>query len=108
MAFAGDPQYACGDNYNCNDWHKFFPRAGLAWDPTGSGKMTIRAAYGMFGDRIHLFFPNQMGFGPPFGGNVGLSNVNMSNPWANYPGGNAIPYLANCNPIGHASHTGSK
>jgi hypothetical protein len=105
MAFAGDPQYACGNNYNCNDWHKFFPRAGIVWDPTGSGKMTIRAAYGMFGDRIHLFFPNQMGFGPPFGSNVGLSNVNMSNPWANYPGGNAIPYRANCDPIGHASHT---
>jgi hypothetical protein len=62
-------------------------------------------SYGMFGDRLHLFFPNQMGFGPPFGSNVGLSNVNLTNPSENYPGGNAIPTLAACNPVGHASHT---
>ena len=105
LAFAGDPQYACANGYNCSDYKKFFPRVGLVFDPMGDGKMTIRASYGMFGDRLHQFFPNQMGFGPPFGSNVGLSNVNLTNPWANYPGGNAIPYLANCNPIGHASHT---
>jgi hypothetical protein len=64
--------------------------------------MTIRASYGMFGDRLHQFFPNQMGFGPPFGNNISISNVNIANPWANYPGGNAIPYLVNCSPVGHA------
>jgi hypothetical protein len=105
LAFAGDPQYACANGYNCNSWAKFFPRIGMVVDPMGDGKMTIRAAYGIFGDRLHQFFPNQMGFGPPFGSNVGLSNVNLSDPWASYPGGNAIPYLANCNPVGHASHT---
>jgi hypothetical protein len=103
LAFAGDPEYNCGNGYNCNTWAKFFPRVGLVWDPTGSGKMTIRASYGMFGDRLHQFFPNQMGFGPPFGNNVGLSNVNIQNPWADYPGGNAIPRLAVDSAIGHAS-----
>ena len=105
LAFAGDPEYACGNGYNCNNWGKFFPRVGVVIDPRGDGKMTVRMAYGIFGDRLHQFFPNQMGFGPPFGSNVGLSNVNLSDPWAAYPGGNAIPYLANCNPVGHASHT---
>ena len=105
MAFAGDPQYACGTGYNCNTWAKFFPRVGIVWDPAGDGLTSIRASYGMFGDRLHLFFPNQMGFGPPFGSNIGLSNVNLTNPWAGYPGGNAIPTLASCNPVGHASHT---
>jgi hypothetical protein len=105
MSFSGDPQYNCGTGYNCNRWDKFFPRVGLVWDPTGGGNMSVRASYGMFGDRLHQFFPNQMGFGPPFGSNVGLSNVNLADPWASYPGGNAIPTLAACNPIGHASHT---
>ena len=105
LAFAGDPQYNCGNGYNCNSWAKFFPRVGIVWDPAGDGKTSIRASYGMFGDRLHLFFPNQMGFGPPFGSRVGLPNVNLSDPWANYPGGNPIPTLAACNPIGHASHT---
>jgi hypothetical protein len=105
MAFAGDPQYNCGNGYNCNTWDKFFPRVGLVWDPTGQGNMSVRASYGMFGDRLHQFFPNQMGFGPPFGSNVGLANVNLSDPWGSFPGGNPIPTLAACNPIGHASHT---
>ena len=102
LAFAGEPQYPCGNGYNCSDKNKFFPRFGLAWDPQGNGKMTIRASYGMFGDRLHQFFPNQMGFGPPFGNNISVSNVNLSNPWASYPGGNAIPYLVGCSPVGHA------
>jgi len=102
LAFAGDPQYACANGYNCSDYKKFFPRIGFVFDPTGDGKMTIRASYGMFGDRLHQFFPNQMGFGPPFGNNISISNVSLTNPWANYPGGNAIPYLVNCSPVGHA------
>lgn len=105
LAFAGDREYACGNNYRCNVWDKFFPRVGLVWDPQGNGSMSIRASYGMFGDRLHQFFPNQMSWGPPFGSSVRLSNVNLSDPWADYPGGNAIPELAACNPIGHASHT---
>ncbi|HEX5431951.1 MAG TPA: TonB-dependent receptor, partial [Bryobacteraceae bacterium] len=105
LAFAGDPEYACGNNYHCNSWGKFFPRVGLVWDPLGNGSMSIRASYGMFGDRLHQFFPNQMSWGPPFGSSARLSNVNIADPWADYPGGNAIPTLAACNPIGHASHT---
>jgi TonB dependent receptor len=98
LAFSGDQEYNCGKSYNCDSWAKFFPRVGFAWDPTGSGKMTIRAAYGMFGDRLHQFFPNQMSFGPPNGNRVNLANVNLSDPWANFAGGDPIPRLASYNP----------
>jgi hypothetical protein len=107
LAFPGDPQYPCGNSLHCPVWDKFFPRLGLVWDPKGDGRMTVRAAYGMFGDRNHMFFYT---FGPqyaPFANNISLSNVNIANPWAAYPGGDPIPALAANNGIGHADRNGT-
>jgi hypothetical protein len=105
VIFPGDPHYPCGDSFNCNDWHKFFPRLGIAWDVKGDGKMVVRAAIGQFGDRVHMFFPNVMSFGPPFGDLINLSTVNINNPWANYPGGNPIPGLISQVGVGNALKT---
>jgi hypothetical protein len=105
LVFPGDSQYACGKSLNCPQWAKFFPRIGMVWDPTGSGKMTIRAAYGMFGDRNHMFYSNFVSQYAPFGGSISLSNPGLTDPWAAYQGGNPIPALAVANGIGHASHT---
>ena len=87
LVFAGDPQYSCGNYFNCPKWAKFFPRVGAAWDPTGSGKMTIRASYGMFGDRMSMLSLSQEQFGAPFGSTVTVTGANLTNPWANYGGG---------------------
>ena len=103
LVFPGDSQYPCGNGYNCNTWGKFFPRFGLAWDPRGDGRMTIRAAFGMYGDRSHMFWPNQNTFSPPFGNNIAVAGANLSDPWLNYPGGNPMPLLQQLNAIGHAS-----
>lgn len=105
VIFPGDPNYKCGDSFNCDDWHKFFPRLGVAYDPKGDGKMVIRAAFGQFGDRVHMFYPNVMSFGPPFGDLIGLSTVNIANPWASYPGGNPIPGLISQVGVGNAAKT---
>jgi hypothetical protein len=32
--------------------HALMPRAGVAWDPTGSGRWSVRAAYGLFYDQF--------------------------------------------------------
>ncbi|HLK50902.1 MAG TPA: carboxypeptidase-like regulatory domain-containing protein [Bryobacteraceae bacterium] len=105
VIFPGDPNYACGNSFSCNDWHKFFPRLGIAYDPKGDGKMVIRAAFGQFGDRSHMFYPNVMSFGPPFGDLIGLANVKIDNPWAAYPGGNPIPGLISQVGVGNAART---
>jgi len=34
------------------DWNNLAPRFGFSWDPTGTGRMAIRGAYGIFYDRI--------------------------------------------------------
>jgi hypothetical protein len=101
--FPGDPHYGCGNSYTCDSWAKFLPRIGLAWDPQGNGRMTIRAAYGMYQDRMHMFWPNQNSFSPPFGNTLSPSSPTLSNPWINTPGGNPMPLLATEQIIGHAS-----
>ena len=106
LAFPGDTQYACGKSIHCPVWDKFLPRIAMVWDPQGNGRMTVRAAYGIFGDRNHMFFYT---FGPqyaPFANNISLPNVNIANPWATYPGGDPIPSLAANNGIGHADPNG--
>ena len=86
VIFPGDPNYVCGKSYSCNKLLNFFPRVGFALDPAGDGKMTIRASFGMTGERTHMFYPNQMSFGAPFADRINLSSVQFADPWAEYSG----------------------
>ncbi len=75
-------------------WAHFDPRGGLAWDPKGDGKTSIRAAYA-FG---YAFLPGiareDEGGSNPWGGRVTLATPagGLANPWQGQPGGNPYPY----------------
>lgn len=99
LVFSGDPQYTCGNAFNCPKWNKFFPRVGLAWDPKGDGKMTIRLAYGMFGDRMSMLSLSQEQFGAPFGNTVSVPGATLNNPWASFLGGAGGLLPAGQNPM---------
>ena len=49
------------------DYNNFAPRLGIAWDPTGKGKMSIRAGIGVYYDRFAgQFFHDAQTFAPVF------------------------------------------
>jgi Carboxypeptidase regulatory-like domain len=41
------------DQYYQTDWNNFGPRISLAWDPTGQGRMSIRAGFSILYDEVN-------------------------------------------------------
>ena len=85
---AGFPGGRSGINRRLN---QFAPRLGFAWDPTGSGKMSIRAAYGLSYDTT-ASNPVNSETSPPYGNLVTVTGpVPFLTPWSTTPGGNPFP-----------------
>jgi len=90
--FAGDPgiTHAFTDKRLAN----FSPRLGIVYDPTGSGRTTIRVGGALLYDTIAPFVPYRMvAQNPPYGPQVTLTSgpYQFSNPWGNVAGGNPFP-----------------
>jgi hypothetical protein len=104
MLFPGDPGFV--QNYNGANakkpeadiwnpyWKDFAPRLGLAWDPKGDGKTSIRASYGItYDDYPTVDRLGSQSAEPPYGS---LTRViapagGLDNPWLGVTGGNPFP-----------------
>ena len=91
LIFPGDSAYS-GRGVANSRWNNFAPRVALAWDPQGTGRTSVRAAYGRFFDLPA--FNNYIGFAqsPPFGNQTTVNfPASFANPWQGVPGGNPYP-----------------
>src|SRR5258706_6649709 len=65
----------------------FAPRLGIAWDPKGDGKTSIRAGWGLFYNPIEQLVLEQFSAEPPFGVSIFLSNTLFNTPFVTQGGG---------------------
>src|SRR5262249_45646451 len=65
LLFYGDPNIPKG-YFNNKPW-LFSPRLGIVWDPTGSGKQSIRASGAILRDTAELFYAERLTTNSPYG-----------------------------------------
>ena len=96
LFFVGDKYNGVGvpDRGETGDMNNFAPRVGVAWDPTGQGKMSVRAGGGLFYySRLPGLFLNDAAISAPFSLRIDLNDSTtgasqigtLSNPLAAYP-----------------------
>ncbi len=84
-----------GNSVTASQWSNFAPRLGVAWDPRGDGKMSVRAGYGLYYDSgLFGTYEQAMFQNPPLVQSVTLSNGSFSNVSAGTPPGTVSTVFA--------------
>jgi hypothetical protein len=84
LVFYGDPQDKYGKALVASHWATFSPRVGVVWDPTGTGRQTIRSSFTLMHDTPELFYPERWTTNPPYVSSISLTSGQFSNPFADY------------------------
>ena len=71
------------------DWKNIGPRVGVAWDPVGDGRTSVRASYGKSFEFVDGQFHLNTSVAPPWGSEVRLNAPpgGLDNPFLGSPGG---------------------
>lgn len=87
LIYAGDPGFQGKTGVN-NRLDQFAPRIGVAYDPKGDGKMSIRASFGISYDFPNIQIMSTPTTAPPFGNFVTPPGpLNFADPWSTVAGG---------------------
>ena len=91
LLFYGDQGIPKG-YFNNKPW-LFSPRLGVVWDPTGTGKQSLRVSGGILRDTAELFYAERLTTNSPYGTAIDIPNPvgGFTNPYVGYPGGNPFP-----------------
>jgi hypothetical protein len=91
LLFAGDQ--GVPSSYINGKLANFSPRIGLVFDPTGTGKQSIRASYNVFHDTPNLYFYAKWADSAPWGSTITLTPPGtLADLYSAYPGGNPFPF----------------
>ena len=75
------------DGLTTTYYKAFAPRIGLAWDPKGDGKTSIRGGWGLFYNPIEQLVLEQFSAEPPFGISLTTASTLFNTPYVNQSGG---------------------
>jgi hypothetical protein len=91
LTFVGDP--GVGRPYANRRMADLEPRIGIAWDPAGNGRQTVRASYSVFYDQPELNYGSHPEQGPPWGDTISITSPpgGLTNPFLGYAGGSPFP-----------------
>ena len=91
LFFVGDPGIPKG--YINNHWDHFEPRLGIAWDPRGKGRESVRASYTFGFSQPIVYMEDRYENNAPYGDAITINPPagSLSNPYVAYPGGNPFP-----------------
>ena len=73
FTYPGDDGFPNGKAGMHTVWSNLAPRVGVAWDPSGDGRMSIRAGYGMNSEFVNGQFFINAANAPPWGSEVRLT-----------------------------------
>ncbi len=91
LMFYGDPGIPRG--FQHNHLNNLSPRIGLVFDPTGSGKQTIRISSAILRDTEEMFYNERQTTNAPYGTSIDVPYPagGFTNPWQGYAGGTPFP-----------------
>jgi hypothetical protein len=92
FTYPGDDGFI-GNSGMQTHWLDFSPRLGLAWDPRGDGRMSVRSSYSLAYDRNAATLHINTHTAPPWGFQVNIARPagGLDDPYRGIAGGNIFP-----------------
>ena len=95
---SNDPGFI-GTSGGETNWKQFAPRVGLSWDPTGDGRTSIRAGFGIAYEVVNMMLMHNAANVSPWSGDTRNTRTSLDEPWTGFPGGDPFPFDFRVNPL---------